>query len=140
VIGFPTVFFSTNRLTGIFDFGLPIIDRIESPTTAVIMRLYSDNDIDSAPADSSMPAIAVDSLVPRTRPVLRFPRTRPAAMPASAGYVADSSATTLHQLAHPLHRWSAFVVIARNFIDHDVIASDLRVFIHTMAHTALASV
>jgi hypothetical protein len=44
-------------LTGIFFlFGLPILDRIESPTATVILRLYSDNSIDSAPAASSKPA------------------------------------------------------------------------------------
>jgi hypothetical protein len=51
-------------LTGIFLFGLPILNRIESPTAAVILRLYSDNGIDSALADSSTPAIAANSLVP----------------------------------------------------------------------------
>jgi hypothetical protein len=52
LIGRPTVFFSAGRLTGVFFFGLPILDRIESPTVAIIPRLYSDNGIDSAPAVS----------------------------------------------------------------------------------------
>jgi hypothetical protein len=47
---------------------------------------------------------------------------------------------TPHQPAHPLHHRSVFVVIARDFIDHDAIASDLRVFVHAMAHTTLPSV
>jgi hypothetical protein len=33
-------------LNGVFLFGLPILDRIESPTVVVTLRLYSDNDID----------------------------------------------------------------------------------------------
>jgi hypothetical protein len=36
-----------DRLTGVLFFGLPIFGRIESPTTVVILRLYSDNGIDN---------------------------------------------------------------------------------------------
>jgi hypothetical protein len=37
-------------------------------------------------------------------------------------------------------RRSVFVVIARDFTDNVAITSDLRIFIHAMAHTALPSV
>jgi hypothetical protein len=57
--------FLIGRLTGVFLFGLMILDRIESPTTAVILRLYSDTSIDSTPVASSTPTIVVDSLAPR---------------------------------------------------------------------------
>jgi hypothetical protein len=42
----PYSLFLAGRLTDVFFFGLPILDRIESPTAAVILRLYSDNGID----------------------------------------------------------------------------------------------
>jgi hypothetical protein len=57
-------------LIGIF-FGLPISDRIESPTIAVTMRLYSNLGIDLAPAGTHTPAIGADALAPSPlRPVL----------------------------------------------------------------------
>jgi hypothetical protein len=46
-------------------FGLLIIDRIASLTAVVIMRLYSDNSLDSTPVESSRPAIVADSLTPQ---------------------------------------------------------------------------
>jgi hypothetical protein len=36
-----------------------------------------------------------------------------------------------------LLRRSIFVVIVRDFTDNDAITSDMRVFVHAMAHTAL---
>jgi hypothetical protein len=63
-----------------------------------------------------------------------------AATPTSVGYAANSPVPTPHHLAHPLHHRSIFAIIARDFIDHDAIASDLRVFVHAMAHTVLPSV
>jgi hypothetical protein len=51
-------------LIGIFFFGLPILDRIELPIAAIILCLYSDNSINSAPANSSTPATVADSLTP----------------------------------------------------------------------------
>jgi hypothetical protein len=50
LIGYPIVFFSAGRLTDVFFFGLPIYDRVESPTTTVTTCLYSDNNINSTPA------------------------------------------------------------------------------------------
>jgi hypothetical protein len=51
-------------LTDVFFFCLSILDWIESPTAVVIPRIYSNNDINSAPAASSQPAIAANSLAP----------------------------------------------------------------------------
>jgi hypothetical protein len=53
-IGLSAALQSFSPLTGVFFLGLPILDRIESPTATVILRLYSDNDIDSAPAASDV--------------------------------------------------------------------------------------
>jgi hypothetical protein len=67
LIGRPTVFFSASRLIGVLFFDLPILDWIESPTTAVILRLYSDNDIDSAPSVSiAGPSLLSSSRTPPT--------------------------------------------------------------------------
>jgi hypothetical protein len=126
-------------LTSVFLFGLPILDWIASSIAAVILRIYSDNDIDSALVTSSTPASWSSHWRRGTRLVRQLPHTRPAAAPASAGYVADSLALTPHQLAHPLRR-PVFAVITRDFTDKDAIASYLRVFVHAMAHTALPSV
>jgi hypothetical protein len=57
LIGGRTIFFSAGRLTCIFFFGLPILERIEPPNVAIIPRFYSDNNIDSAPGASSTPAL-----------------------------------------------------------------------------------
>jgi hypothetical protein len=115
-----------------------LLDRIASPIAAVIVGLYSDNGIDPAQVASSTPASWPSRWRHGIRPVRRLPRTRPAAAPASTGYVADSPALTPHQPAHPFGR-SIFAVIARDFIDHNAIASDLRIFVHAMAHTVLPS-
>jgi hypothetical protein len=55
---------SDGRLIGdfLFCFGLPIIDRIESLTNAVNMRLYSNIGVDFAPNTSPAPATMADSL------------------------------------------------------------------------------
>ena len=43
-------FFSPPATWPVHLFGLPIYDRIESPTAAVIMRLYSNLGVDFTPA------------------------------------------------------------------------------------------
>jgi hypothetical protein len=45
-------FFSLPASCLVLFFGLPIIDRIESPTVVVITRLYSDLGVNFAPLDS----------------------------------------------------------------------------------------
>jgi hypothetical protein len=71
LIGYPHIFFrsldwfsflSAGRSTGVLFFGLPIIDRIESLTNAVNMRLYSNIGVDFAPNTSPAPATMADSL------------------------------------------------------------------------------
>jgi hypothetical protein len=56
--------FLADRLTGVFFFGLPILDRIELPTAVVTKRLYSNLDVDLALAATHTPAIAADALAP----------------------------------------------------------------------------
>jgi hypothetical protein len=51
-------------LIGVFLFGLPISDRIASPTAAVTTHLYSNLGVDLAPAATHTPAIAADALAP----------------------------------------------------------------------------
>jgi hypothetical protein len=51
-------------LTGVFLFGLPILDRIESPTAAVTKRLYSNLGVDLAPETTHTSALAADALAP----------------------------------------------------------------------------
>jgi hypothetical protein len=53
--------FLAGLLTDIFFFGLPIIDRIASPTAAVTMRLYSNLGVDLEPVTTHTPAIAADA-------------------------------------------------------------------------------
>jgi hypothetical protein len=118
LIGCPTVFFFAGRLTGIFIFGLPILDRIESPAAVVNLRLYFDNGIDLYRPSSS------------TARHGRMRRTRGAP---------TCIASACSHLCGLLCR-SVFVVIVRDFTDNDAITSDLRVFIQAMAHTALPSV
>jgi hypothetical protein len=105
-------------LTGVFIFGLPILDRIESPTTVVNLRLYSDNGIDLHRPSSST---ARHGCRRRTRG-------------APTCVAADCSRP------HGLLRRSVFVVIARDFTDNIAINSDLHVIVPAMAHTALSSV
>jgi hypothetical protein len=56
--------FLADCLTDIFFFGLPILDRIESPTAAVTKRLYSNLDVDLALAATHTPFIAANALAP----------------------------------------------------------------------------
>jgi hypothetical protein len=56
--------FSRRSLDRRFIFGLPILDRIGSPTTAVTTRLYSNLGIDIASVATHTPAIAGDALAP----------------------------------------------------------------------------
>jgi hypothetical protein len=64
LIGCPIVFFIAGRLIGVFLFGLPILDRMASPTAAVTTRLYSNLGVDLTPAATHTPAIAADTLAP----------------------------------------------------------------------------
>jgi hypothetical protein len=105
-------------LTGIFFFGLPILDRIESPTAAVILRLYSDNGID---LHRPSPSTARHDRLRRTRG-------------APTCVAADCSRL------RGLLRRSVFVVIARDFTDNVAINSDLHVVVHAMACPAPPSV
>jgi hypothetical protein len=98
-------------LTGVFFFGLPILDRIESPTAVVNLRLYSDNGIDLHRPSSS------------TARHGRMRRTRGAPMCVAAACSRPCG----------LLRRSVFVVIARDFTDNVAINSDLRVIVHAMA-------
>jgi hypothetical protein len=105
-------------LTGVFLFGLPILDRIESPTAAVNLRLYSDNGIDLHRPSSS---------------TARHGHRR-------RTWGAPTCITVVCYRPHGLLRRSVFVFIARDFIDNIAINSDLRVIVPAMAHTALPSV
>jgi hypothetical protein len=118
VIGCPTVFFFAGRLTGVFLFGLPILDQIESPTAAVILRLYSDNGIDLHWPSSST---ARHGCRRRTRGALTC-------------VAADCSRS------RGVLRWSVIAVIAKDFTDIVATDFDLHVDVHAMAHPALPSV
>jgi hypothetical protein len=82
-------------LTDVFFFGLPILDRIESSTVVVNLRLYSDNDIDLHRPSSS------------TARHGRWCRTRGAPTCVAAGCSRPRG----------LLRRSVFVVIAKDFTD-----------------------
>jgi hypothetical protein len=146
--------FLAGRLTDIFFFGLPILDRIESPTAAVTKRLYSNLGIDLAPAATHTSAIAADTLAPSPlRPALagcrgpsvgycaylsRLPRssrrrrlragrlafTNRAAM-SDASFEGRLGASLPAPRLRGLHRWSVFAVIARDFTDNDATGFDL---------------
>jgi hypothetical protein len=105
-------------LTGVFFFGLLILDRIESPTAVVYLRLYSDNDID---LHWPSPSTARHGCMRRTRG-------------APTCVAADCSRP------RGLLRWSVFAVIARDFTDNVAINSDLHVVVHAMACPAPPSV
>jgi hypothetical protein len=100
-------------LTGIFFFGLPILDRIESPTAAGILRLYSDNGID---LHRSSPPTARHGRLRRTWGVPTY-------------VAADCSRSR-----GLLHR-SIFVLIVRDFTDNVAINSDLRIVIRAHGMT-----
>jgi hypothetical protein len=63
LIGCPTSF-SHRSLDRRFLFGLPILDRIASPTAVVTTRLYSNLGVDLAPAATHTLAIAAGTLAP----------------------------------------------------------------------------
>jgi hypothetical protein len=105
-------------LTGVFLFGLPILDRIESPTAVVNLRLYSDNDIDLHRPSSS------------TARHGRRRRTRGTPTCVAAN----------NSRPRGLLRRSVFVVIARDFTDSVAINSDPRIVFHAMACPAPPSV
>jgi hypothetical protein len=105
-------------LTDVFFFGLPILDRIESPTAIVNLRLYSDNGID------------LHRPPPSTARHGRMRRTRGAPTCVAADCFCPRGL---------LHR-SIFVVITRDFIDNVAINSALRVVVHAMACPAPPSV
>jgi hypothetical protein len=98
-------------LTDVFFFGLSILDRIESPTAVVNLRLYSDNDIDLHRPSAST----------ARHGRMRHTRGAPTCV------AADCSRP------RGLLRRSVFVIIARDFTDNVAINSDLRVVVHAMA-------
>jgi hypothetical protein len=153
LIGCPTSF-SRRSLDRRFLFGLPILDRIESPTAAVTKSLYSNLGIDLAPAATHTPAITADTLAPSPlRPALagcrgpsagccaylgRLPRSYRrrrlrAGRLAFTNRAATSDASSEGRLGaslpaprlRGLHRRSVFTVIARDFTDNDATGSDL---------------
>jgi hypothetical protein len=105
-------------LTGVFLFGLPILDPIESPIAVVNLHLYSDNGID------------LHRPPPSTTRHGRMRRTRGAPTCVAADCSRPRS----------LLRRSVFAVIARDFTDNVAINSDLHIVVHAMAHTALPTV
>jgi hypothetical protein len=153
LIGCPTSF-SRRSLDRSFLFGLPILDRIESPTAAVTKRLYSNLGVDLAPAATHTPAITADTLAPSPlRPALagcrgpsagccaylgRLPRSYRrrrlrAGRLAFTNRAATSDASSEGRLGaslpaprlRGLHRRSVFTVIARDFTDNDATGFDL---------------
>jgi hypothetical protein len=105
-------------LTGVFLFGLPILDRIESPIAVVNLRLYSDNGID------------LHRPSPSTTRHGRMRRTWGAPTCVAADCFCPRG----------LLRRSVFVVIARDFTDNVAINSNLRVVVHAKACPAPPSV
>jgi hypothetical protein len=141
-------------LAGVFFFGLPILDRIESPTAAVTKRLYSNLGVDLAPTATHTLAIAADTLAPSPlRPALAGCRGPSAGCCAYLGRLPRSSrrrqlrsgrlaftnraatsdassegrigASLLAPRLRGLHRRSFFAVIARDFTDNDATGFDL---------------
>jgi hypothetical protein len=146
--------FSRRSLDRRFLFGLPILDRIASPTAAVTTRLYFNLGVDLVPAATHTPAIAADALAPSPlRLALAGCRGPSAGCCACLRRLSRSSrhrrlrtgrlAFTNHaatpdalsegclgtSLPTPrlrgLHRRSVFTVIARDFTDNDATGSDL---------------
>jgi hypothetical protein len=157
--------FSRQSLDQRFLFGLPILDRIESPTAIVTKRLYSNLGIDLAPAATHTPTIAADTLAPSPlRPALagcrgpsagccaylgRLPRSsrrrrlrtgRLAFTNRAAMSDASSEERLGASLPAPrlrgLHRRSIFAVITRDFIDNDATGSDLCAIVKDLANSA----
>jgi hypothetical protein len=168
LIGCPTSF-SRRSLDRRFLFGLPILDRIESPIAAFTKRLYSNLGVDLAPAATHTPAIAADTLAPSPlrsaltgcrSPLVsscaylgRLPRSSRrrrlcAGRLALTNRVATSDASSEGRLSaslpaprlRDLHRWSVFAVIARDFTDNDATGYDLCAIIKDLARTAPSSV
>jgi hypothetical protein len=164
LIGCPTSF-SRRSLDQRFLFGLPILDRIESPTAAVTKRLYSNLDVDLAPAATHTPAIAADMLAPSPlRPALAGCRGPSAGCCAYLGRLSRSSrrrrlhagrlaftnraatsdASSEGRLSaslpasrlHGLHRRSVFAVTVRDFTDNDTTVSDLCAIVKDLANSA----
>jgi hypothetical protein len=105
-------------LTDVFFFDLPILDRIESPTAVVNLRLYSDNGID------------LHRPSPSTARHGRMRHTRGAPTCVATGCSRPCG----------LLRRSVFAIISQDFTDNVTINSDLRVVVHTMAYHAPPSV
>jgi hypothetical protein len=161
--------FLAGRLTDIFFFGLPILDRIDSPTAAVTKRHFSNLGIDLAPAATHTLAIMADALASSPlRPALagcrgpsagccaslrRLPQssrrrrlctgqlafTSPAAAPDATPEGCLGASLPAPRL-HSLHRRFVFAVIARDFTDNDTTDSDLCAVIQDLARTAPPSV
>jgi hypothetical protein len=165
LIGCPTSF-SRRSLDRRFLFGLPILDRIESPTAAVTKRLYSNLGVDLAPAATHTPAIVADTLAPSPlRPTLagchgpsagccaylgRLPRSsrqrrQRAGRLAFTNRAATSDVSSEGRLGaslpaprlRGLHRRSVFAVIARDFTDNDATDSDLCAVVKDLANSAV---
>jgi hypothetical protein len=164
LIGCPTSF-SRRSVDRRFLFGLPILDRIESPTVAVTKCLYSNLGVDLAPAATHRPAIAADTLaLSPLRPALagchgpsagccayldrlplssrrrRLRASRLAFTNRAATSDASSEGCLGASLLSPrlcdLHRRSVFAVIARDFTDNDATGSDLCAVIKDLANSA----
>jgi hypothetical protein len=155
----PVSLFLAGRLTDIFFFGLSILDRIESPTTALTTRLYSNLGVDLAPVATHTPAIVADALSP-LRPALAG--CRGPSVVCCYPYIFFSPAPTPHRptcLHQPcrnvkcvvrgaprcvtpapclrgLHHRSFFAIIAMDFTDNDVTGSNLCAVVKDLAHTA----
>jgi hypothetical protein len=92
------------------NFGLPILDRIESPTAVVNLHLYSDNGIDLHRPSSST--------------ARHGHRRRTQGAPTCVAADCSRPRGLLHR--------SVFIVIAWDFTDNIAINSDLRVVVHAM--------
>jgi hypothetical protein len=144
--------FSRRSLDRHFLFVLPILDRIESPTTAVTKCLYINLGVDLAPTATHTPAIVADMLAPSPlRPALagcrgpsagccvylgrlprssRWHRLRTGRL-AFTNRAATSDALSEGRLGttlptprlRSLHRRSVIAVIARDITDNDATLS-----------------
>jgi hypothetical protein len=163
------VSFSRWSLDRHFLFGLPILDRIESPTAAVTMRLYSNLGVDLALAATHTPAIADDALAPsplwlalagcrgpsagccaclcrlprpsrrRQLRTVRLAFTNRAATP-DASFEGCLGSSLPAPCLRGLHRRSVFAFIARDFTDNDTMGYDLCAVVKDLARTAPPSV
>jgi hypothetical protein len=160
--------FSRRSLDRRFLFGLPILDRIESPTAAITKRLYSNLGVDLAPATTHTPAIAADTLatsllwpalagccgpsagccahlgrLPRSSRQRRLRASRLAFTNRAATSDVSSEGRLDASLPAPrlrgLHRRSVFAVIARDFTDNDATSSDRCAIVKDLANSAAIS-